>query len=57
MRFGAIVVLAVAFLASPLASQTDTALDDLAKPFNWPEITFTKQVFSFPFAPVWRMVF
>ena len=34
------VVLVVAFAACPLASQTqtDTARDDLAKPFNWPMI-------------------
>lgn len=30
------------FLASPLKSQTDTAPDDLAKSFNWGEITSTK---------------
>jgi len=34
------VVLVVAFAARPLPSQpqTDTAQDDLAKPFNWPMI-------------------
>jgi hypothetical protein len=44
MRPGVIqnVVLAVAFLASPLSSQTDTALDDLAKSFNWGEVASTE---------------
>ena|SRR5690348_1975936 len=33
------VVLAVALIAYPLASQTDTAPDDLSRPFNWPMLT------------------
>ena len=41
MRLGVIqsVVLALAATASPLVSQTDTAQDDLSKPFNWSVIT------------------
>lgn len=44
MRPGVIqsVALAVAFLASPLASQTDAVPDDLAKSFNWREVASTE---------------
>jgi hypothetical protein len=44
MRFDVIhsVVLVVAFLAAPLASQTDTAVDDLAKSYNWKGLASTE---------------